>query len=99
MSTTWEPGAVYIRLFATPHFYASRALVAIRPETSWGRRPRLERLLPVDRRPLSTGRCADLVGRLRDRLEWNRSAQPRSEERRVGNASRARGGRGDAKRA
>src|SRR5699024_4038184 len=77
MSTTWEPGAVYIRLFATPHFYASRALVAIRPETSWGRRPRLERLLPVDRRPLSTDRCADLVGRLSDRLEWNRSAQPR----------------------
>src|SRR5699024_3112933 len=76
MSTTWEPGAVYIRLFATPHFYASRALVAIRPETSWGRRPRLERLLPVDRRPLSTDRCADLVGRLSDRLEWNRSAQP-----------------------
>src|SRR5699024_2080360 len=77
MSTTWEPGAVYIRRFATPHFYASRALVAIRPEASWGRRPRLERLLPVDRNPPSTGRCADLVGRLRHRLEWNRSAEPR----------------------
>src|SRR5690625_7957593 len=77
MSTTWEPGAVYIRLFATPHFYASRALVAIRPEAAWGRRPRLERLLPVDRTPPSTGPCADLVGRLRHRLEWNRSAEPR----------------------
>src|SRR5699024_7161265 len=40
-------------------------------------RPRLERLLPVERNPPSTGRCADLVGRLRHRLEWNRSAEPR----------------------